>query len=307
MWRILILSFVILLSGCSMVTIDEMPQQQENTEVGQNQHDVEQVVTELENQEQAAEEEEEGQLRYILENILQLDWQSRETLDAQELQYLAFGDSLTRGVGDSTGGFGYTDRLSESMEEWPAISKVELDNRGKNGRRSDQLLALLARGHYDEELPEADLITMTLGGNDVMKVVKNDLFSLKQSMFEGPLIKFDERYRSIVEEIRTRNAEAPLILIGFYNPFSIITDEFTPFETIIDDWNDAIEQIAQEDVNACFVPIADLFLSNEDMVYHTDFFHPNATGYERMTKRIIETMQACDIEQMSDGKIGFEE
>ena len=190
---------------------------------------------------------------------------------------------------------------------WPAISEVELDNRGKNGRRSTKVLALLKRGHYDAELAEADLITMTIGGNDVMKVVKSDLFSLKKEMFDAERIPFADRYAQIIQEVRLRNKDVPIILIGFYNPFSIVTDEFTPFETIIDEWNEEMRKVAASDANACYVPIEALFSSNEDLVYHTDFFHPNATGYERMTEQIIETMVQCDIETMTDGFIGFEE
>lgn len=243
----------------------------------------------------------------IIENIFHLDWSEKQLANANDISYLALGDSLTRGVGDEVNREGFTKRLSEQIELWSVVNQVDLDNRGKRGRRSDQLLALLEKGHYDKELAAADLITITIGGNDVMKVVKTDLFALKQEMFDAELANFTENYERIVEEIRQRNADAPLILIGFYNPFSIVIDEVTPFESIIDEWNGEIEKHAAADVNACFVPVNDLFTSNDDMVYHTDFFHPNSKGYDRMTTRIIETMKSCDIEAMSDGLIGFEE
>ncbi|MEO4054851.1 GDSL-type esterase/lipase family protein [Solibacillus sp. CAU 1738] len=242
-----------------------------------------------------------------LEEFFQLDWLSRKELDAREIHYLALGDSLTRGIGDEYNRYGYTVRLAEKLEQWPAITKVQLDNRGKRGRRSDQLLELLEKGHYDKELAQADLITITMGGNDVMKIVKSDIFSLRKEMFDAERDDFNVRYAKIINAIRERNAEVPLILIGFYNPFSIITDEVTPFESIIFEWNEDIEMLANEDVNACFVPVSDLFETNEDMVYHTDFFHPNAAGYEKMTERIAITMKQCGIEEMSDGLIGFEE
>lgn len=225
----------------------------------------------------------------------------------QHINYIALGDSLTRGVGDERDFYGFTGRLSDYLREQPKIAEVKLDNRGKNGRRSDQLLNLMERGHYDEELKEADFITITLGGNDVMKVVKSDVFNLKKEMFEEALPPFVERYRKIIAGIRQQNASAPILMLGFYNPFSIITEETEALDSILNDWNDEIEKIANEDVNACYVPVADLFTSNDDLVYHTDFFHPNARGYERMTKRVIERMKDCDIEKMSDGVIVVEE
>lgn len=111
----------------------------------------------------------------------------------------------------------------------------------------------------------------------------------------------------IIKEIRARNSEAPIIMLGFYNPFAIITDETAAFDGVLTSWNSTIEKVANADVNACFVPVDDLFTSNEDLVYHTDFFHPNAKGYERMTKRVIEQLKSCNIEQMSDGLIVVEE
>ncbi len=310
MWRLLATAFLAaILSGCNYITIDEAqpannPPDEESVEEQTEQIE---VYTPEEIAEQLEEVEEKSKLKELMESVFQLEWGTRKETDAEPIQYLALGDSLTRGIGDETGKYGYTKRLSKAIEEWPAVSEVELDNRGKNGRRSDQLLSLVKKGHYDEELAEADLVTVTMGGNDVMKIVKKDLFSLKKEMFDKEMLKFEKRYRKIVEEIRKRNSEVPIILIGFYNPFSIITDEYTPFETIIDEWNMTIAQIASDDQNACFVPTSDLFETNEEMVYHTDFFHPNASGYDRMTTRIIQYMKVCDIEEMSTGRIGFEE
>ena len=308
MWRFLILAVLtIVLVGCSMITIDDAPPE-DNVENERVFHfEPQNKATKDEVTDETKENQEQSKLQELFEAVFQLNNAPDKNDDAEPIQYMALGDSLTRGIGDEKKTYGYSGRLAEKLERWPAITEVELDNRGKNGRRSDQLLALLQKGHYDEELPEADFMTMTLGGNDVMKVVKSDLFSLKKEMFDKELVHFTQRYRDIIAEIRLRNSEAPIMLIGFYNPFSIITDEYTPFETIVNEWNDTIQQIAIDDINACFVPISDLFVTNAGMVYHTDFFHPSASGYEQMTERIIEYMKLCDIEEMSEGRIGIEE
>ena len=310
MWRILItICLVTLLSACS-VTIDPKTEETEKSETAPVEQSaskeepsmITDIAPTLEEEKSRSE-----RLKEIISDVFQLEFSTRKDEDAQDVFYLALGDSLTRGVGDETQNYGYTIRLQKQMENWPMINSVELDNRGKNGRRSDQLLALLKKGHYDEELEKADLITMTLGGNDVMKIVKKNLFSMEKSMFDKELPLFVERYREILNEIRLRNPDAPIVLVGFYNPFSIVVDEITPFEPIISEWNNEIEALSETDQNACFVSVEDLFVSNEDMVYHVDFFHPNSTGYDRMASRIIETMQACDIESMSNGLIGFGE
>ncbi|MEK4229291.1 GDSL-type esterase/lipase family protein [Solibacillus sp. FSL H8-0538] len=291
----------LLLFGCS-ITVDEPQAPTEKQLVGQ-----EVTPSLLVDEETASVEEESSSIVQILETIFQLEWASKKSVDAKEVSYLALGDSLTRGIGDEKNKYGYTNRLVEQLEKWPNVKEINLDNRGKRGRRSDQLLALLEKGHYDEALANADLITITIGGNDVMKVVKSDLFDLKKEMFDKELISFQARYLKIFEAIRFRNPNVPIVAIGFYNPFSIIVDEVTPFKPIIHEWNMEIQKLAEADGNACFIPIEDLFDSNADMVYHTDFFHPNSNGYERMTERIVETMKTCKIEEMSAGLIGFEE
>lgn len=230
-----------------------------------------------------------------------------EPQQGQELFYLAMGDSLTRGIGDEEKLYGWTGRLAEKMGAWPAVASVELDNRGKNGRRSDQLLKLLQKGHYDEQLEKADLLSISIGGNDVMKIIKKDLFSLNTTTpFEKELEAYKERYEDIIAYIRARNATAPLIILGFYNPFTLITDEHNDFNEVMDRFNSVMEAQALQDVNACFIPVEDLFLTNDDLVYHTDFFHPNAQGYDNMTNRAIVTLELCNIQEMSDGQIGFE-
>lgn len=246
---------------------------------------------------------EENALQDLMNRILQKESSSEETF-----KVLALGDSLTVGVGDEDKQHGYVGRLAESMEQWPAITKVETDNRGKKGRKSDKLLKLLERGHYDEELAAVQLVTMTMGGNDVMKIVRKDLLSLKRKKFDKEREAFSLRYAKIIENIRLRNDEVPLVLIGFYNPFSIVTEEDNEFDKIITEWNVEIEKIASEDVNACYVNVADLFESNEEIVvYHSDFFHPNASGYEKMTNRIVESMAQCGLEEQIIEAQAFEE
>lgn len=304
MWRLLLaLCLITLLSACS-VSID--PETEEDIPVEKSTQNGASMISDIAptlEEEQSRTE----RLKEIISDVFHIELKDLKAENAQDIFYLALGDSLTRGVGDEKQDYGYTIRLQKQLEDWPMINSVELDNRGKNGRRSNQLLTLLKKGHYDEELANANLITITLGGNDVMKIVKKNLFSMEKSMFDKELPLFIKRYDKIITEIRLRNADVPIILIGFYNPMSIVVDEITPFDPIISEWNTEIEKLSQVNSNVCFAPVEDLFVSNEDLVYHVDFFHPNSTGYDRMATRVIESMQACDIESMSNGLIGFGE
>lgn len=294
---------VLVLSGCTISIDEPNPRVEEEADTEQEStKDVEQVPEESEPSKNA--------LAKFFEHFFDPSTEDSPSVDvenAKPLHYLALGDSLTDGVGDEYDKDGYVGRLASKLQTWSSISEVEIDNRGKRGRRSDQLLKLIKKGHYDEELQQAGLISMTMGGNDVMKIVKQDLFNLKRDAFDAELLDYKERYSKIVDGIREKNPTTPLLLIGFYNPFSIVTREANEFDTIITEWNRIIEDIASKDSNACYVSVEDLFDSNEELVYHTDFFHPNAKGYEKMTERIVESMKLCGMEQKIKQEIGFEE
>ncbi|MBS7345729.1 MAG: lysophospholipase [Caryophanon sp.] len=293
-WRIAVLCSCFILTGCS-VSID--PADEEASYYPETFNEWQQL--QVHEKEQELKEQQVHKPEEAVPLI--------EPQPGQELFYLALGDSLTRGIGDEENRYGWTGRLAEQMRAWPTITNVELDNRGKNGRRSDQLLKLLEKGHYDDQLAKADLLSISIGGNDVMKVIKKDLFSLNTTKpFDEELEAYRERYEDILAYIRAHNADAPLIILGFYNPFTLITDQQNDFNEVMDRFNSVMEAQALQDVNACFVPVEDLFLTNDDLVYHTDFFHPNAQGYDNMTNRAIVTLELCNIQEMSDGQIGFE-
>ena len=57
------------------------------------------------------------------------------------------------------------------------------------------------------------------------------------------------------------------------------------------------------DGEVLFVPVTDLFDSNVNMVYHTDFFHPNAKGYDEMANRFLESIQKCGLLELSNGQL----
>lgn len=205
----------------------------------------------------------------------------------------ALGDSLSQGVGDVENRGGYVGRVAKEISGWPGVRNAIVNNTAKRGRRSDQLLAMFQKEKLTGPLMEADYVTMTIGGNDVMRVVKRDLFSLNIEAFMDELVLYENRYRTIFSSIRAINSTVPIIAIGIYNPFSLVTDDVEEFEEIIQAYNDTMEEIVEEDSMACFVPVSDLFEGNDNLVYHSDFFHPNSKGYDLMSERVLERMAEC--------------
>jgi lysophospholipase L1-like esterase len=207
----------------------------------------------------------------------------------------ALGDSLSQGVGDTKNKGGYVGRMASEISEWPGVRGAVVENTAKRGRRSDQLLAMFQRGELAGPIAEADYVVMTIGGNDIMRIVKRDLFSLNIEAFADELVLYENRYENIFASIRTINPTVPIIAIGIYNPFSLITDEVKEFDQIVMEYNESMRGIIEADPLACYVPVSDLFVGNDNLVYHTDFFHPNSKGYDLMTERVLERMEECGL------------
>ena len=221
----------------------------------------------------------------------------------KNIHVIGLGDSLTQGVGDELKKEGYFGRVTNKMDEWKGVKDVDAANLAKRGRRSDQLIDKLVDPEVQSSVKTADLIFLTIGGNDIMKVVKSNLFNLQTEPFYVELGKFENRLDELFSIIRDLNGDAIIIVAGLYNPFSIVTDKTNEFEDIIADWNEAIEVRAMMDGRSCFVPVVDLFDSNTDMVYHTDFFHPNAKGYDAMSGRYLEKLNECGLQELSGGEL----
>lgn len=227
------------------------------------------------------------------------------TFIPETVTLLGLGDSLTKGVGDEQKRNGYVGRLANEMKEFKGVLDVTIINEAKRGKRSDQLLEQIQSGEIDDSIQKAQFIVITIGGNDIMRIVKKDLLRLRVDSFQEELIDFGKRYEKIIEEIRYRNQDASLLLLGLYNPFSIVTDEVNEFDQILLNWNNTIETFSLTDTHACFVPVNDLFNSNSNMVYHTDFFHPNSKGYTQMTNRIIISLHSCGLNLLTKGEMDF--
>ncbi|UZM97588.1 hypothetical protein OL548_20980 [Lysinibacillus sp. MHQ-1] len=145
-WRFMLSCLIVLvLSGCAISIDEPNPQAEPDGEQAETEQDMTQ-------DEQQTVEEEKNLQEYVDANFLNIFFEpSAEDLsqideeNAKQLHYLALGDSLTDGVGDEYSQDGYVGRLADSLLTWPSISEVDVDNRGKRGRRSDQLLKLVKK------------------------------------------------------------------------------------------------------------------------------------------------------------------
>lgn len=199
---------------------------------------------------------------------------------------VAIGDSLTEGVGDETDSGGYVGILNHTFEDQNI--HISIENLGKRGNRTDQLLLRLENEEIASSIKNADIVLITIGANDIMKVVRSNYTNLNMEPFEKERVNYVERLRAIFTKMYELNPGVEIYLIGFYNPFERVFGDIEQLEIILDDWNHASEMVTEEFENVIYIPTKDLFSNSTLHLLSEDQFHPNTSGYKLMAKRVLE-------------------
>lgn len=230
----------------------------------------------------------------------------------EKVTYVAIGDSLTQGVGDSSKQGGFVPVLSQALESdfnWQVTSR----NYGIAGNTSNQILQRIQeKKDIKRDLKKAKMMTLTVGGNDVIHVIKDNITNLNVNTFSKPAVEYQKRLRHIIELVRKDNKTLPIYIVGIYNPFYLNFPEMTEMQTIVDNWNQSTEDVCKEYDNVYFVPVNALLYkgidgkggvtssdetsqsakssqgSLNDALFEDDHFHPNNTGYQIMSDAILK-------------------
>jgi len=208
----------------------------------------------------------------------------------QELSIVSVGDSLTQGVGDSTGKGGYVPYLQDLLEETKGVNKADFVNYGVRGNRSDQLLKRIKTEEVSKAIQKADGVIITIGGNDIMKVVRNNFTNLQVESFNEQLNEYENNLYEILSNVRTNNSNAVIILVGVYNPFIKMFSDIKEMNQIVTDWNNTSEKVLAEYDHTYFVSIESIFENPTSDLLYEDYFHPNDQGYKLIAEAIYNKM-----------------
>ncbi|HLS20874.1 MAG TPA: SGNH/GDSL hydrolase family protein [Bacillota bacterium] len=214
-----------------------------------------------------------------------------ELFQHKEIRMTAIGDSLTQGIGDETNQGGYVGVIENMLHTTINQPTVIIDNYGKRGNRTDQLLKRL-NDETEEELQEsiksADIILITIGANDVMEVFKQNILDITIEPFLEEQTYYEQRLHNILVTLIDKNEHAKIYLLGIYNPFAQYFEDIEELEIIVNDWNKINENIVTSFEQTSFIPIKDIFEATDEHLFADDNFHPNKLGYERMAERVID-------------------
>lgn len=254
--------------------------------------------------------------------------------DAQQevFRIVALGDSITAGYEPgmtdvNTKPYGYAERLleqgwyhgrsalsnygilglttaglrnyTEAMKDGSTITADGIQA-GLPDPRMEQFVKLTPQ--IAAELKEADLITITIGGNDVSKLflqVKELTDTDFQSQLEQRLTDYNTNVRAVLENIRAVNPQATIILADQYQPAPKIAlgQLYTKLMTAASQFTETADKVAasmnQEGSKVLVAHVAEQFAGKEGSLTHIigagqADFHPTQLGYETIARAFAE-------------------
>ena len=206
-------------------------------------------------------------------------------IDPDSFAIVGLGDSLTAGTG-SEHTRGYLDFVEKFYEEQNG-SDVVLVNHGVYGAQTGHLLRMLNDSKMRDDIGKADVLFITIGGNDLVAIFNENFTHLSMDPFIEGQKDYSANLRKIMSTIRLLNESAPVYFVGIFNPVFESIPDVKEFNDIITGWNGSTEKVLEMYPNTTFVPIQEIFEKDTHLILAEDFFHPNDEGYRRIGEEII--------------------
>lgn len=200
-------------------------------------------------------------------------------------QYTAIGDSLTTGFGALPGN-GFVP-MYRRMAEGRLRSNVASTNLGVNGLTTSELEQRLRGSSMTREaIRAADIITLSIGGNDLIHAAKaaarqpeNLSKELRRSLQECK--QNFAAIMSILFQLKAGTRRPYIIrIVGLYNPYPQVvgaTEWVRQFNSYASQYSSRV---------CGFASIYSEFAGNERGLLSIDHLHPNGRGYRVIAEKL---------------------
>ena len=203
------------------------------------------------------------------------------------LQYVVLGDSIGYGAGVLNPDEACYGRIVVDTNGYA------YQNHAVSGNRTDHLLAHLDHAEVTAAVKNADIISISIGGNDyltdnVTGLVLDATFRNDYSRMDKITAQLKLNFAAIIEKIRAWNPDAVILMQTLYNPGKGINK--APYQAATNRLNDLIrDYLASHPGAFTIVDVAAAFGTDRRYIAQ-DSIHPSAQGNERIAEVILQTL-----------------
>ncbi|WP_431028182.1 S-layer homology domain-containing protein [Lysinibacillus sp. LZ02] len=215
--------------------------------------------------------------------------------EGEPAHYVALGDSLAAGIIE-TGeiGQGYADYLAQMLEEehllasynkgfaFPGyttedvLKELKSDVVKPSSETAEQVSLL-------DEVKKADVITISIGANDVLKnLTRNEAGEMQfdEQQVKQAIERVLANYDAILKRIAQLNPTADVFVMGYYNPFPYVEGATKQLNFLVTVMDTAIQRVVELN-DMYFVKVADVVASDvKAYLPNPQNIHLSEAGYE---------------------------
>ncbi|MFK2827082.1 S-layer homology domain-containing protein [Bacillus sp. B190/17] len=223
-----------------------------------------------------------------------------------KIDYVAIGDSLAAGQGpydkdkpvEEKIGTGYTDLIAKKLGEDGKLGSFTKEF-SVSGATSADVLAMLQNPKAQQAVKEAELVTLSVGANDLFKVIKVDpttgkvIYNLEE--VQQTMAALQQNLAVITTQLKQLNPQAKIYVMGYYFAFPYLPEgaEKEQAKALSAQLNQLIEGVSNYS-GVSFVSVKEFDKNSLAYLPNPQDVHPNEAGYGVMADAFFSVYQAPD-------------
>ena len=204
--------------------------------------------------------------------------------ETEPLNYVVLGDSISRGSGVTNHDKACFGRIIADTNGY------NYANYGVDGLESSGLLSMLQRDDVVKDVAKADIISISIGGNNFLNSVFTLLFGgvliNKEAALDRVLDPFYEDFCNIISTIRELNPDTVIIVQTLYNPATGALRSLAGFA--VKKLNECFYRYDSE--NPDTIVIADVATALDGHAQCFEVIHPTAQGNVEIAKVLLKVL-----------------
>ncbi|AQQ52472.1 SGNH/GDSL hydrolase family protein [Planococcus lenghuensis] len=212
--------------------------------------------------------------------------------------YVAIGDSLAAGqTPDQAIDAGYADLIAQELMRNQPVAFYTKDL-AFPGLAAGDVLERIESDEAQDVLSKANLITVSAGANDLLRLVQADpatgAITFDQLTANFVLNNAREQIELLLAELAEQAPQADIYVMGYYFPYPHANDLQKPgLVKQLELLNVILEQEAI-DAGAVFVPVAEAFGTEAvTEIPNPADVHPTVTGYQKMANAFFDQYKSA--------------
>jgi len=204
---------------------------------------------------------------------------------ARQIYHLAIGDSVIHGVGAEQHEdlvYQFSNKLALQTQK-----RILFQNEGINGITSSELNSLVQSGRFDVEIKKSDIITINVGGNDILHIVNNSNIYNAIQKFDQLESNFSNNLSGMAARIHQLNPKATIVFLELYNPLSPSDQFYSIADKLLPKWNLNIYEVANRYSSSIVVETTKVINGEKLKNLSSDGVHPNSDGYTAISEQMI--------------------